>query len=112
MFEYGKGPEETTRASSADRFPLHSKGNAIRRKGRYVTHHKPAPGKRKEIMSTVFNIFAIVAMAAVVLVLLRGLWNMMKGGDANTSNKLMQARVFLQFVALCLILLAVYFTRG
>ncbi len=63
-------------------------------------------------MSTVFNIFAIVAMVAVVIVLLRGLWNMMKGGDANTSNKLMQARVFLQFVALCLVLLAVYFTRG
>lgn len=91
---------------------MHPKGAAIRRKERYVTHHEPAPGKRKEIMSTVFNIFAIVAMAAVVIVLLRGLWNMMKGGDANTSNKLMQARVFLQFVALCLILLAVYFTRG
>lgn len=84
----------------------------LRHTGRYVTHYLPAPGKRKDTMSTVFNIFAIVAMVAVVIVLLRGLWNMMKGGDANTSNKLMQARVFLQFVALCLILLAVYFTRG
>lgn len=68
-------------------------------------------GRRKFVMSTLFNILAIVAMVAVVIVLLRGLWNMMKGGDANTSNKLMQARVFLQFVALCLVLLAVYFTR-
>jgi len=63
-------------------------------------------------MSTVFNILAIVAMAAVVIVLLRGLFNMMRGGDGFTSNKLMQARVLLQFIALVLVLLAVYFTRG
>jgi preprotein translocase subunit SecG len=63
-------------------------------------------------MSTVFNILAIVAMAAVVIVLLRGLFNMMRGGDGFTSNKLMQARVLLQFIALVMVLLAVYFTRG
>lgn len=63
-------------------------------------------------MATVFNMLAIVVMLAVVAVLIRGLVNMMRGGSANTSNKLMQARVFLQFVALVLILLAVYFTRG
>lgn len=51
-------------------------------------------------------------MAAVVVVLIRGLVNMMRGGSGNTSNKLMQARVALQFVALVLVLLAVYFTRG
>lgn len=62
-------------------------------------------------MSTVFNILAIVFMLAVVVVLIRGLVNMMKGGSGNTSNKLMQARVALQFVALVFILLAVYFTR-
>mgnify|MGYP003383678764 CR=1 FL=1 len=63
-------------------------------------------------MSTVFNILAIVAMAAVVIVLLRGLFNMMRGGDGFTSNKLMQARVLLQFIALVMVLLAVYFTPG
>lgn len=62
-------------------------------------------------MATVFNIIAIVVMVAVVIVLIRGLVNMMRGGSANTSNKLMQARVFLQFIALVFILLAVYFTR-
>jgi hypothetical protein len=62
-------------------------------------------------MATVFNILAIVAMAAVVIVLIRGLINMMRGGSGMTSNKLMQARVMLQFVALVLILLTVYFTR-
>ena len=50
-------------------------------------------------------------MVAVVIVLIRGLINMMRGGSGITSNKLMQARVLLQFVALVLILLAVYFTR-
>ena len=63
-------------------------------------------------MSTVFQILALVVMVAVVVVLLRGLINMMKGGSGNTSNKLMQARVALQFVAIVLIVLAVYFTRG
>ncbi|MGI6855374.1 twin transmembrane helix small protein [Mesorhizobium sp. 1B3] len=63
-------------------------------------------------MATVFNIIGIVVMVAVVVVLIRGLVNMMRGGSANTSNKLMQARVFLQFIALVFILLAVYFTRG
>ena len=59
-------------------------------------------------MSTVFNIFAIVVMMAVVAVLIRGLINMMRGGSGTTSNKLMQARVLLQFVALVLILLGAY----
>ena len=62
-------------------------------------------------MATVFNILAILAMVAVVAVLIRGLINMLKGGSGNTSNKLMQARVLLQAVALALLLLTVYFTR-
>ena len=39
---------------------------------------------------------------------IRGLANMMRGGSGNTSNKLMQARVLLQFIALVLILLGAY----
>ena len=62
-------------------------------------------------MATVFNILAILVMVAVVIVLVRGLINMMRGGSGVTSNKLMQTRVMLQAVALVLILLAVYFTR-
>jgi len=62
-------------------------------------------------MSTVFNIIAILVMVGVVIVLIRGLVNMMRGGSGMTSNKLMQARVLLQFVALVFILLALYFTR-
>lgn len=62
-------------------------------------------------MATVFNVLAVLVMVAVVAVLIRGLINMMRGGSGNTSNKLMQARVLLQAVALAFILLAVYFTR-
>ena len=63
-------------------------------------------------MSNLFTILAAMAMAAVVFVLLRGLINMMKGGSGNTSNKLMQARVVLQFTAIVLVLLTVYLMRG
>ncbi|MBB6010659.1 FlaG/FlaF family flagellin (archaellin) [Aquamicrobium lusatiense] len=59
-------------------------------------------------MATAFNIIAVVFMFAVVVVLVRGLMNMMRGGSGNTSNKLMQARIILQFVALVFLLLAVY----
>jgi hypothetical protein len=61
-------------------------------------------------MSTVFNIAAILVMVAVVIVLVRGLVNMRRGGSGNASNKLMQARVGLQFVALVLIMTALYFS--
>ncbi|BBD39714.1 membrane protein [Aminobacter sp. Y103A] len=62
-------------------------------------------------MATVFNILAVVFMFAVVVVLIRGLIHMLRGGSGNTSNKLMQARVLLQAVALVFILLTLYFTR-
>ena len=63
-------------------------------------------------MSTLFNIIAIVFMVAVVIVLVRGLINMLRGGSGNTSNKLMQARVILQFFALVFIMLALWVSRG
>ncbi|MDX8440297.1 twin transmembrane helix small protein [Bradyrhizobium sp. Arg314] len=62
-------------------------------------------------MVIVLKILAVIAMAAVVIVLVRGLINMMRGGSGVTSNKLMQTRIMLQAVALALLLLVVYFTR-
>ncbi|KPB00230.1 twin transmembrane helix small protein [Ahrensia marina] len=53
----------------------------------------------------------VVLMIAVFIVLLAGLRNMLKGGDANFSNKMMQLRVFLQFVAVVAIVIVVYFAR-
>jgi len=63
-------------------------------------------------MQSVFYVASIVVMAAVVIVLVRGLWNLMKGGDANTSNKLMQMRILLQLVAIVLIVITIWLARG
>lgn len=63
-------------------------------------------------MSTVTYILAIIVMGIVALVLIRGLFNMMKGGDPNRSNKLMQLRVLLQAIAVVLIMLTLWLTGG
>ena len=51
------------------------------------------------------------ALAAVVLVLLLGLWNMLRGGNPNLSQTLMRWRVILQFIALCIVMAAIYLAR-
>ncbi len=48
------------------------------------------------------------AVAAVAIVLIFGLFNMLRGGDPNLSQELMRARVLLQLVALLIILAIVY----
>jgi hypothetical protein len=50
-----------------------------------------------------------VAIGAVAVVLLLGLYNMMRGGSANTSQKLMRLRVLLQFVAIIVIMATLWF---
>ena len=42
------------------------------------------------------------------IVLVFGLWNMMRGGDPNLSQKLMRARVLLQFIALVIVMAVIY----
>ena len=63
-------------------------------------------------MGTVTYFLAIVVMFAVLAVLARGLINMLKGGSGSTSNKLMQARVLLQALAIFLIMLTLWLTGG
>ena len=52
------------------------------------------------------------AVGAVAIVLLLGLWNMLRGGSPNTSQRLMRLRVLLQFGAIILMMAAIYFMRG
>ncbi len=59
-------------------------------------------------MSNFLNYLVPVAIGLVALVLLGGLWNMMRGGSANTSQKLMRARVILQFIAIVLMMAALW----
>jgi len=49
-----------------------------------------------------------VAVAAVALVLLMGLVNMMRGGSPNRSQQLMRLRVLLQFVAIVVIMVTIW----
>jgi len=49
-----------------------------------------------------------IALGAVAFVLLLGLINMMRGGSANTSQRLMRWRVLLQFVAVVIAMFAVW----
>ncbi len=64
-------------------------------------------------METVLNIAIALALLFVVIVLGMGLWNMVKGGPGNTSQRLMRLRVMGQAVALLLLMGALFlFGRG
>ena len=62
-------------------------------------------------MSFMFYHLTMLAVAAVFVVLLLGLWNMARGRTGNTSQNLMRWRVGLQFLAIIIIMAAVYFAR-
>ncbi len=59
-----------------------------------------------------FNFLIPISLVAVVLVLLAGLWNMMRGGSAGRSQTLMRWRVGLQFVAIVVVMTAFYLTSN
>lgn len=64
-------------------------------------------------MANIFSTYLVpVAVAAVAIVLVFGLVNMMRGGSPNTSQKLMRLRVLLQFVAIIVIMVAVWVMKG
>ena len=48
------------------------------------------------------------AVGAVAIVLILGLWNMLRNGSASRSQQLMRWRVGLQFVAVCVLMAALY----
>ncbi|KRQ14722.1 twin transmembrane helix small protein [Bradyrhizobium sp. WYCCWR 13023] len=60
-------------------------------------------------MASLLSTFILpIAVAAVAVVLLLGLVNMMRGGSPNTSQKLMRWRVLLQFIAIVIAMVAVW----
>jgi len=60
-------------------------------------------------MSTFLSAFLLpIALVSVAFVLLLGLINMMRGGPANRSQKLMRMRVLLQFIAIVIAMAAVW----
>jgi len=50
-----------------------------------------------------------LAVGLVAVVLLLGLWNMMRGGSPNTSQKMMRLRVIAQFVAIVVAMAGLWF---
>jgi NADH:ubiquinone oxidoreductase subunit 6 (subunit J) len=65
------------------------------------------PGRRDHIaaMTSFLTVLLVLAMLGVLGVLGFGVINMFRGGNPRRSNKLMQARVVMQGVALLLLAL-------
>ena len=61
---------------------------------------------------TLSNSLVSAAVGAVAVVLVLGLANMLRGGSANTSQRLMRLRVILQFVAIVLIVIVLWWRNG
>ena len=62
-------------------------------------------------MESTIRALTMLALLAVVVVLLAGLWNMMRGKSPNLSQTLMRWRVGLQFLAIVIAMILVYFLR-
>jgi hypothetical protein len=56
-----------------------------------------------------FDYLVPLSVAAVAVVLLLGLWNMLRGGSANRSQTLMRWRVVLQFIAIVIMMAGLWF---
>jgi uncharacterized membrane protein len=61
-------------------------------------------------MDQVFDIAIYVALAAVAITLAVGIYSLFRGGDfaRSHSNKLMRLRVLLQFIAIVILVAAVW----
>jgi|TARA_B100000768_G_C11111063_1_gene303295 heme/copper-type cytochrome/quinol oxidase subunit 2 len=64
--------------------------------------------------SFLFNFIGFILLGAVAIVLVLGIYTLFKGGDTSKkySNKLMQLRVLLQFIAIIVLVLLAYFFKN
>tara|TARA_B100000575_G_C23041110_1_gene599222 strand:+ start:471 stop:671 length:201 start_codon:yes stop_codon:yes gene_type:complete len=62
----------------------------------------------------IFNFIGFSLLGAVAIVLIMGIYTLFKGGSASKkySNKLMQLRVLLQFIAIIVLVLMAYFLKN
>ena len=60
-----------------------------------------------------FNFIGFTLLGAVAIVLIMGIYTLFKGGSTSKkySNKLMQLRVLLQFIAIIVLVLLAYFFK-
>jgi ABC-type Na+ efflux pump permease subunit len=59
-------------------------------------------------MGSYSKAFILAALAAVAVVLALGLFNMARGGSMSRSQQLMRWRVALQFIAIIIMMTAIY----
>ncbi|MDA9624986.1 twin transmembrane helix small protein [Candidatus Pelagibacter bacterium] len=61
-----------------------------------------------------FNFIGFTLLGAVAVVLVMGIYTLFKGGNTSKkySNKLMQLRVLLQFIAIIVLVLMAYFFKN
>ena len=61
-----------------------------------------------------FNFIGFALLGAVAIVLILGIYTLFKGGNTSKkySNKLMQLRVLLQFIAIIVLVLMAYFLKN
>jgi len=61
-----------------------------------------------------FNFIGFTLLGAVGVVLVMGIYTLFKGGNTSKkySNKLMQLRVLLQFIAVIILVLMAYFFKN
>jgi len=61
-----------------------------------------------------FNLIGFALLGAVAIVLIMGIYTLFKGGETSKkySNKLMQLRVFLQFIAIIVLVVLAYFFKN
>tara|TARA_B100001559_G_scaffold176956_1_gene148199 strand:- start:483 stop:683 length:201 start_codon:yes stop_codon:yes gene_type:complete len=61
----------------------------------------------------IFNFVGFTLLGAVAIVLIMGIYTLFKGGNTSKkySNKLMQLRVLLQFIAVIVLVLMAYFLK-
>ena len=64
--------------------------------------------------SFLFNFIGFILLGSVAVVLILGLYTLFKGGDTSKkySNKLMQLRVLLQFIAIIVLVAMAYFFKN
>ncbi len=63
-------------------------------------------------MQSATNYVTMLAVGAVFVVLLAGLWNMMRGTSPALSQTLMRWRVGLQFLAIVVAMIMLYLMRS
>ena len=64
------------------------------------------------LSGTLVKIISIILLLSVGIILALGIANLFKGGSKKTSNKLMQLRVILQFIAIIALVAFAYFFKN